>query len=195
MAQDDVFQLGVGIRVDGELTANVMHLEQTSAGTPTIETSYDQIKTIWETTFEPLWQARSSDEAEIICLAVQKIDPTREPKAIFPKSVFGTVASEALPAINACLHSWYSFTTTPRGRGRKWWSGIPKSGHHRNRLITAQFLLEGAFADEFDNVQTSGEDYGFGIWSRLDDELYPLAIATPRVVVKNLINRKPVPCV
>ena len=196
MAQNDIIELSQVVNVNGENTASVMHLEQTSAAPSDLSAVYENVRDLYETNLIPLWQNRSSDEAIFECLKIQVISPTREPAAYYTRNIPGGVPSPSMPSINHVVHAWYSTLVERRGQGRKFWSGIPESAASKNRIIEAHLLLEGVFATQFQIPLTDATGtYEFGVWSTKFSEFNNLGIVQPRVVIKNLRTRRPVQCI
>lgn len=195
MAQDDVFQVGVVTNVDGEATANVFHLTQSSVGSPDLEDAYQDISDLFTSEVVPDWQLRAGQEAVIECVKVQRISPTRDPAQILPYNVVGLLAQDCMPAINACVHSWYTAVATGRGRGRKFWSGLSRGSTEFNNLNVAGFNAEAAFALTFLSDWVGPDTYQAGIWSPTAAEFNKLEGVIVRVILKNIRSRKPISCV
>ena len=196
MAQNDIIELSHVTTVNGQNTANVMHLEQTSSNPTDLQALYQDVRDAYVADIIPDWQARTSDEATFECLKVQVISPTRQPAAYFTENTAGGVFSPSMPAINCIVHAWYSQNLERRGIGRKFWSGIPESAASRNRVIQAQLQLEGQFGILFqDPLNAAVGTYEFGIWSSKFLEFTAMGIVQPRIVIKNVRTRRPVQCV
>lgn len=195
MALGDVFQLSVVTRVDGEPTANVLHFQQTTGGSQTLAAMYAELSALWTSEALPEWQLRSGQEAVVECVKVQRISPTRDPAQIFAYNAVGLLAQDCMPAINACVHSWYTATPTGRGRGRKFWSGLSRGSTDNNNLNVAGFNAEATFAVTFLNDWVGTDTYQAGIWSTTAEVFNKAEGIIVRVVLKNIRSRKPTNCV
>lgn len=194
MAQNDIFEVSFVVAVNGQQTATVLHAEQTTVS-PTTDEAQDLINAITASTIPTNWAARSSNDAILDCIKAQRIKPTRGIAVIEIVGTAGTVSSDALPSTIGAQHFWQSPPFGRRNKGWHNWSGIPDSAHNRGRLIQAALLLEGTFGESFENPITSVGDYQFGVYSDLNGTIEALGQVLPRIVLKQIRNRKPELCV
>lgn len=187
--------MSVVVEVDGAQTANVLHFQQTTIGTPTLEQSYSDLDSLWDSVADSAWSTRTSEEARLSCIKIQKIRPLRPPAQIFSRNRLGAVTGVAMPSINSCVHSWYTALTTRRGRGRKFWSGLPKGHVQDNNIAVAGFATERDFALVFLNPWVGTETYDPGIFSYTGEVFNAAQGILVRPVIKNIRNRKPDLCV
>lgn len=194
MAQNDVFEVSVGVMVSGTPTAVVMHCEQSTVGDPA-SSGADVISAMIAKGIFASWQARSSSSAKIECVKVKRIAPTVSSAYVDSMSYNGSVMSSTMPAQCGTLQHWQADPWTRRQVGHHSWSGIPQSAVHRGRLITAQLILEGTFATEFNDVMVgTSQSYQWGVWSELNGTIAILGFATPRIVVHVRSSRRALSC-
>lgn len=194
MAQDDVLEVSWGIMVAGTPTTVVMHCEQSTVGDP-INQGADVISAIFNKGLFSSWQLRSSIEANIACMKVQRIAPTVSAAFVETSGIAGLVSSSTMPAQCGALHHWQADPWTRRQVGHHSWSGVPQDATHRGRLITAQLIKEGTFATLFNDVMVgSSQSYQWGVWSELNATIAILGFATPRIVVHVNRSRRPLSC-
>jgi len=194
MAQDDIFEVGFVADVAGESAACICHAQQTSSN-PTEKEEKDLYDAIDAAGIFTQWAARSSDEATLTCVKVNKIHPTSAPPSYFNVGQAGTIGLAILPAQSSALHYWACPPFERRNIGRKHWAGLSISLTERGRLLDQQMVEERAFADLFENPVTFAGTYEFGVWSEKFESFSTLGVVRPRIVVHNIRTRRSRPCI
>lgn len=189
MAADDIFEVTFVVEVNGQPTATVLHCEQSSSGTPA-DSPADVWAAIQAKGIHTSWQARSSNEVTLGCLKIQKIYPQREPAGLIAPGLVGGISEEAMDSGCSAMHFWQGDGWIPTAKGRHFWAGIPETAVRRNRLVNTAFLLEAAFAAEFNDPMTGTEDYQWGVWSRKLESIAILGWAFPRVNIRRIRSRR-----
>ena len=194
MAQNDVLEVSWGIVVAGTPTAVVTHCEQATVGDPANQGA-DVVSAITAKGIFAAWRDRSTIQAKIECMKVQRIAPTVSAAFVTSLSEEGLVSALSMPAQCGALHHWQADPWGRRQIGHHSWSGIPQDATHRGRLISAQLIKEGTFATLFNDPMVGTEQtYQWGVWSQLNSTIAILGFATPRIVVRVTRSRRALSC-
>lgn len=133
MAVGDVYQLAVNQSLHGISCANVFHFEQTSDTSPGVRPENSLMEAFKED-IVPSWQPLATTDWKINCYTARKVSPGGGPQYLKSESIFGTATGESLAVSTCCLASFYSGQGTPRGRGRKFFTGVPITSANAGRL-------------------------------------------------------------
>jgi len=147
MPLGDIYQLGVNQVIHGVQIANVYHFEQTVDTTPGTRAE-DSLMEAWKEKMIPLQAAMSVTQWQMSCMTARKVRVTPGAQFVLPDTTPGTVIGEGNAASTCCLASLYSSNVGPRGRGRKFISGLPISSNDKGRLDLAALTTFTAFLDE-----------------------------------------------
>jgi len=196
MAQDDVFSAAFVTRIGTTQGATVLHLQQTSANQPTDQLG-DLYEAIEQSGVFSDWAARSSDQAVLDCIKLQRIYPTRGEAFYYAPAIVGTRVSQSMPAQVGALHNWQADPYTRSSKGKHVWPGVPEEFTKWGRLNTTAFTLETAFAGPFEDpiASLAPTDYEYGVWSSKLDTFYGLGFVVPRSVLYQIRNRRGRPCI
>lgn len=195
MASGDIIEVACVVNVDGEETATVMHCQQTTGAALSSTLASDVSNAMFGAGIFTAWSNRSSNEATMHCVKAQVISPDRSGASYEPVSFTGQVASDALPAPCSSLHHWQAPPYVETSKGHHFWSGVPKSLQHRNRLTEGGLLLEGTFGELFQDPVSNENTYEFGVWSRKLETFQALGVVSPRIVLRVLRSRRGRPCI
>jgi len=146
MAVGDVYQLGVNQTLYGVQLANIYSFEQLADTTPGTSPEDSLIQAFLEH-LTPLQAAMSVIPWSTTCFTAIRVRPTGGVQFVVPAATPGLLTGEGNAVTTCCLASLYSSTVGPRGRGRKFFSGIPVTGNQFGRLSTASLALFTTFLD------------------------------------------------
>lgn len=192
MAIGDIYQLSCNQSVYGVALANVYHFEQTS-DVSFLSDPEDSLMQAFAEDIVPLQAAMSSDDWGTTCLTCRKVRPTGGVRFTQALIVAGDIVNEAIAPNTAFLGSIYSSIAGPRGRGRHWFSGVPKNTQSAGRLDAAQLTLFNAFLDRLIqsiSVVIDNADFILRLISSLDAVIRPADSVQARVRIKYLDSRR-----
>jgi len=136
MAIGDIYQLGVNQTHHAVNLANVYAFEQITdvTGGTNPATSLMQA---WAEVMVPLQADFESAQWAMTCLTARALRPTSGPLFFLADTTAGDVIGESNAANTCCLGSFYSGLGVGRGRGRKFYSGVPITANQGGRLTAA----------------------------------------------------------
>lgn len=156
-------------------------------------THLDKLLAAFRDDIVSLWVAWLSEQATISCLSatVVAVGPAAPTVLTLTSGNVGLIAGESLPANRVVCVADYSETYNPRGRGRKFYSGIPESSEADNCIDEATYDLIYDMADALTETLVSG---GGGEWQRqvrstADNADYPVITSIVRPEVATMRSR------
>jgi hypothetical protein len=120
-----IYQLAVNQDLYGVKAANVYHFEQLSDTSPGVRPENSLMEAFLEH-MTPLQALMSSEDWTMSCVTSRLVNFGGGPQFIKPDTTPGEVNGQALPASTCCVGSLYSGQGTRKGRGRKFFPGVPK---------------------------------------------------------------------
>lgn len=192
MAVGDIYQLSCNQSVYGVALANVYTFEQLSP--IGFATSPEQsLLEAFDEDIIPLQKAMSSDDWFVNCLTCRKVRPTGGIRFTKANPASGDIVNEAIAPNTACLGSIYSSMAGPRGRGRHWYSGIPKNTQSAGRMDAAALASFNTFLDRLIvsiSWTLDNADFILRLISSLDAVIRPADTVQARVRIRYLLSRR-----
>lgn len=192
MAIGDIYQLSCNQSVYGVAMANVYNFEQLS-DVSFLTDPEDSLMQAFAEDIVPLQAAMSSDDWGTTCLTCRKVRPTGGVRFTQALIVPGDIVNEAIAPNTNCLGTIYSSLAGPRGRGRHWYSGIPKNAQTSGRMDAAALASFNTFLSRLlqsISVVIDNADFILRLISSLDAVIRPADSVQARVRIKYLQSRR-----
>lgn len=191
MAIGDVYNLAVNQTLYGANIANVYAFEQLS-DISTAASPEESLMEAWVENQLPLQKAMSVNGWAMTCLTARKVRPTSGVQHFLYNQDTGDILQEGNPATTCCIASLYSNLVGPRGRGRKFISGIGIDANDKGRLDTAALSLFDTFVQGFLqtlNWSLDNADFIIRILSTVDGIIRAVQSARSQVSLTKMSSR------
>jgi len=192
MAAGDKYILAVNQNVNAVNVANVYAFEQLTDVTPGAEPEDSLIEAFLEH-LTPLQAAMSSDAWANTCLTCRKHPVSGGGVQFFKNdTTAGTVVQPANASTTCCVATLYTDTATRRGRGRKFFAGVPITANRLGRLNNASIVDFTAFLDRLIQIiswSADNADFIIRVISTVDNVSRAVLGHHPRVALRKLSSR------